>query len=96
MILPSEVSSQFDRHTGVLRLFCAAILEDANDHEAAAALRASVLGDEKLACDFLKAEAQTPESGYDYSSPIGLRIRKLHEKLSELGRREKVDWYPWA
>lgn len=62
-IKPSEVASQFDWNIADLTDFCADVLEEANDHNTAAALRAINCQNYELAREFIKLEEDQVKAG---------------------------------
>lgn len=63
MIEPKDVAAQFKWDINKVTLFCADALEDANDHNIAAALRVLNSGQYDLACEFIKLEMEHQAAG---------------------------------
>jgi hypothetical protein len=59
----SEIAAKFKWDIADLTDFCADVLEDANDHNAAAALRAMNVGEYGLARDFIQLEEDHVKAG---------------------------------
>jgi hypothetical protein len=62
-IKPQEVATQFSHDATEIADFCADALEDANDHNLAAALRAVNVQQYDLACEFITLEKDHQEAG---------------------------------
>ena len=83
-ITPSEVAAQEHHDIGELTDFCASVLEDANDHNIAAALRALNAEEYDLAKEFIDLEKDHAEAGE--------LTPELNEKRTELlGRLEEAE-----
>jgi hypothetical protein len=79
-IKPQEVAAQCDWDLAALNDFCADILEDANDHNIAAALRALANGDHDLAIDFIKLEKEHEKAG-ELTPALSNRRDELYDRL---------------
>lgn len=75
-ITPSDVASQENHDIGELTDFCADILEDANDHNIASALRALNAEEYELACEFINLEKD--------QAAVGELTPELNERRNEL------------
>lgn len=79
-IKPQEVAAQFKWELADLNDFCADVLEDANDHNVAAALRALAKGDHDLAIDFIKLEKDHEKAG-ELTPALSHRRDELYDRL---------------
>jgi hypothetical protein len=82
-IEPSDVTTQLKWDIGAITDFCAATLEDANDHNIAAALRAINAADYELAKEFIDLESAHAEAG-ELTPELNEKRRELMEKLDEV------------
>jgi len=80
-IKPEDVARQAKWDIGAITDFCADTLEEANDHNAAGALRALNAGDYELARDFIQLEEDHVEAGE--------LTPELQEQRTELMKRLK-------
>ena len=94
MITPQKIAQQFDWDITMLRLFCAAILEDANDHQTAAALQAHAIGEQNLAKGFLEVAHDVDVRGR-MTEENRERAGHLHETLKDEFTQHCVSFYPW-
>lgn len=81
-ISPSEVATMLKWDIGDITDFCADTLEDANDHNIAAALRALNVEEYDLAKDFIDLEKAQAAAG-ELTPELNERRTELLEKLSE-------------
>lgn len=85
-IKPEDVSAQLKWDIGEIADFCADALEDANDHNVAAALRALNYGNYELARDFIKLEEDQAEAG-ELTPELNERRSGLLDRLRTIGER---------
>lgn len=81
-IKPQDVALQFDWDSTEISDFCADALEDANDHNLAAALRAVNFEQYDLACEFIQMEKEQQAAGGltpDLNERRGILLRRLRE-----------------
>jgi hypothetical protein len=81
-IKPSQVAAQCKWDIGELEEFCADALEDANDHNIAAALRAIAYGAYDIAIGFIKLNKDQDAAG-ELAPELAERRRELSEQLEE-------------
>ena len=81
-ITPSEVATALKWDIGAITDFCADALEDANDHNIAAALRALNAEEYELAKEFIDLEAAHAEAG-ELTPELDEKRKELMEKLDE-------------
>lgn len=81
-ITPSAVATQLKWDIGDVTEFCADTLEEANDHNIAAALRALNAEEYELAKEFIDLEASQAEAG-ELTPELSERRKELMEKLDE-------------
>ena len=79
-IKPEDVAKQFDWAIDDLTDFCANVLEDANDHNVAATLRAMNCGDYGLARDFIQLEEDQVKAG-ELTQELYARRNSLLDRL---------------
>ena len=77
---PSDVAKQCKWDVADLNDFCADVLEDANDHNIAAALRALAKGDHDLAIEFIKLEKEHEAAG-ELTPALSHRRDELYDRL---------------
>ena len=81
-IKPEDVASQFNWDSTDISEFCADVMEDANDHNLAAALRAVNFQQYDLACEFIKLEKDQQEAG-ELTAELRDRRYALLDRLRE-------------
>lgn len=81
-IKPQQVAAQFGWDINAISDFCADALEDANDHNLAAALRAVNVQEYDLACEFIQIEKEHASAGH-LTTELQERRDKLLERLKE-------------
>ena len=81
-ITPSDVATILKWDIGDVTDFCADTLEDANDHNIAAALRALNAEEYDLAKDFIDLEKDQAEAG-ELTQELSERRKELLDKLAE-------------
>lgn len=81
-IEPKDVAAQEKWDIGELTDFCANVLEDANDHNIAGALRALNAGGYELAKEFIDLESAHAEAG-ELTPELNEKRRELMERLDE-------------
>lgn len=79
---PSDVATQLKWDIGAITDFCAAALEEANDHNISLALRALNAEDYELAKEFIDLEAANAEAG-ELTPELDEKRKELMEKLDE-------------
>ena len=79
-IKPQDVATQFGHDATEIADFCADVLEDANDHNIAAALRAVNVQQYELACDFITLEKDHQAAG-ELTPELNARRQELLERL---------------
>lgn len=79
---PSDVASQLGHDINEITEFAADMLEDANDHNVAAALRALAAGAYDIACDFIKLEKEQDAAG-ELTQPIREQRELLMDRLDK-------------
>ena len=79
-ISPRDVATQMKWDLADIADFCADALEDANDHNLAAALRAINLEDYDLAIDFIKLEKEQARAG-ELTPHLSARRDELYDRL---------------
>ena len=81
-IKPQDVSTQLHHDAVEITEFCADALEDANDHNVAAALRAVNVQRYDLACEFITLEKDHQEAG-ELTPELNDRRQALLARLRE-------------
>lgn len=81
-ITPKDVATALKWDIGDITEFCADALEDANDHNVSAALRALNVEDYDLAKDFITLEADQAAAG-ELTPELNVRRTELLERLDE-------------
>ena len=81
-ITPSEIATMLKWDIGSITDFCADALEDANDHNIAAALRALNAEEYELAKEFIDLEAQHAEAG-ELTPELDEKRKELMGRLDE-------------
>lgn len=86
-ITPSEVATALKWDVGDITEFCADTLEDANDHNIAAALRSLNAEQYDLAKEFIDLEKDQAEAG-ELTPELNQRRTELLERLEEAEEQE--------
>lgn len=81
-INPEQIAAQFKWDIGEIADFCADVLEDANDHNLAAALRAVNIQEYDLACEFIQIEKEHVAAGH-LTTELQERRAKLLDRLQK-------------
>ncbi len=81
-IRPQDVAAQLEWDLGDIADFCSDVMEDANDHNMAAALRAVNAGDHDLACEFIQLEKEHSEAGH-FTKELQDRRNELLDRLQQ-------------
>lgn len=81
-ITPKQVGTQFEWDETVIAEFCADAMEEANDHNLAAVLRAVNIQEYDLACEFIQLEKDQNEAG-ELTPELSNRRTALLERLRE-------------
>lgn len=81
-IKPQDVAKQFDWDSTDIAEFAADMMEDANDHNLAAALRAVNFQQYDLACEFIQLEKDHQEAG-ELTTELRDRRHALLDRLRE-------------
>ncbi len=81
-IKPQQVALQLNHEPPAITEFAADMMEDANDHNLAAALRSINAMEYDLACEFIQLEKAQEEAG-ELTSELRDRRYALLDRLSE-------------
>lgn len=79
---PEDVARQVDHDIGDARDFCAALLEEVNDHAVSHSLAAANVGDFDLACEFMNLAKDVEEAG-ELTADLRAKRDELLDRLEE-------------
>jgi hypothetical protein len=89
-ITPSQVGKQIKWDIGLATEFAADLLEDVNDHNLAAALRAVSEEEYDIACEFLQIEKEQRAAGH-LTTELRAKRNALYDRLAEIARRRESE-----
>lgn len=90
MIKPSDVGKQIKWDIGAAVDFSADLLEDVNDHNLAAALRAVNEEAYDLACEFIQIEKEHMAAGH-LTAELMAKRNALYDRLAEIAKRRQSE-----